>query len=163
MIMFRTEAFSGSGVRKADEVMAFEIFELGNTDILETLADGILKNRPITLAVMSTIKAIETGDKDLPAADDDVALKFCSELLREVFEETGVKVNYALWLTSKESISEFFGRDMADGLDYDAYETGPVVLSEDDGDGGVLFGYTDMPKPLLANKEEITITNARWG
>ena len=33
MIQYRTEAFSGSGVRDVVEVVWYEIFVLGNTDI----------------------------------------------------------------------------------------------------------------------------------
>ena len=44
---YRSEIFYGEGYRSSAEVMAHEVFEYGNTDILQTLASTILKNSPM--------------------------------------------------------------------------------------------------------------------
>lgn len=46
MLRYRTETFSGIGPRDAAEVMAFETFELGNTDIPEYLCSQRLGQLP---------------------------------------------------------------------------------------------------------------------
>ena len=43
-IMYRSEDSSGSGVRDIIEVMVFEIYELGNTDILEYVSEHYLSD-----------------------------------------------------------------------------------------------------------------------
>lgn len=45
-IKYRTESFSGTEVRAVRDVICYEVCELGNTDILETLANGLLKGTP---------------------------------------------------------------------------------------------------------------------
>ena len=42
-VLFRTESYSGDGIRSARDIIAFEIGELNNADILATLfEDGML-------------------------------------------------------------------------------------------------------------------------
>lgn len=41
MFGYRTEQLYGEGYRDAAEIMAHEVFELGNTDILDTLSETI--------------------------------------------------------------------------------------------------------------------------
>jgi len=163
MILYRTESFSGSGEREAEVVMSFEVFELMNTDILDTLSEGILKDHPIAakLRELSTNLGDEDFDGEIPECNDEEALGLCREILEAVEEVSGVKVKYALWLTTKDSISSYYGKDMDGGCDYSAYETGPVVLS-DCGEDGALYGYTEMPEPLDIPLEPIVVTNDGW-
>lgn len=160
-ILYRTESFSGSGERDAATVMSFEIFELLNTDILETLSNTLLGDHPISLAIGALIKAIEAGDEDLPEYDDEVAIGFCHMLLDLVEEKTSVKVRYALWLTTKDTIASYYGKDMNNPTDYSAYETSSIILSGPCADG-TLYGYSDCPEPLDITLEPIEVTNSGW-
>lgn len=165
-ILYRTESFSGSGERDAVKVMAFELFELLNTDILETLSAGILKDHPIKSEIRDMIELIE-GWQDgepaeaLPDADSEEAQAFCQRLLDAVEEKTGVKVRYVLWLTTKKQIAAYYGKDMADEMDYSAYEIGPIVIS-DLQNGDILYGYPECPEPLDSPLDPIAITNDGW-
>ncbi len=160
-VRYRTEAFSGSGVRDAVEVMRFEIFELNNSDILDTLCSGILANHPVSSVLDSFISELAKNGY-IDGLSEAVQRRFCRELLWAVKDVTGKDVRYALWLTDKETIASFYGRDMASGDDYDAYETGPVMLSGPNGDGD-LYGYEVMPEPLEIKKEPIVVSNSDWG
>lgn len=155
-VRYRTESFSGMWERDAAEVMAFETFELGNVDILECLRDTLLRGRPICETIQSFIdELIDNGFVDDMGSDDKV--DFFRDVLKEVFDVTGIQVNYALWLAEKDTVLNFYGRHMLDENDYDAYVTGPVLLS-DLGYDGALYGYPEMPEPLT-ERDALMITN----
>ncbi len=155
-VRYRTEAFSGTGERVAAEVMAFETFQLGNTDILETLAESVLKDRgEITGRCWSLVKELNNnGFVDDMNEDDQAA--FMQSVLEEIKQVTGVDVRYALWLADKDVVTnrKWYGRDMFDDDDFDCYEVGPVVLSEL-GFDGTLYGYEEMPVRLEDRAEEL--------
>lgn len=157
-VKYRTEAFSGSGVRDVKDIMLYEILELGNTDILETLAAGLLRDAKCADKIITLISCIGTpGGTEVK--EEDVA-ELCEEMLDEIKAKTGKDIQYALWLAEKEDVVNGFWR-WANGAyqdddecpdpepeDIDAYEIGPVILSESDGDGGTLYGYEEYPDPI---------------
>ncbi|MEE5994692.1 MAG: hypothetical protein V3G42_15935, partial [Oscillospiraceae bacterium] len=71
----------------------------------------------------------------------------------EVRKNSGYHIKYALWLarydivTNKNPDENGYGMYLTDDTEIDKYKTGPVVLSYL-GDGGVLFGYEEMPHPV---------------
>lgn len=145
-IRYRTEAFSGMMERDAAEVMAFETFELGNTDILETLQETLLKDSSLRDKISGFIRELEdNGYVDDMSSDDKVI--FFREVLEEINKVTGLDIKYALWLADMETVIDFYGRDMMNENDYESYEIGPVVLSEL-GYDGTLYGYVDYPVSL---------------
>lgn len=148
-IRYRTENFSGSMVRDAASVMAFETFELGNIDILEYLRDNFLKEPALIEKTSGFIDEIsENGYVDDLSEDDRI--QFFHELLNDVEKETGVSVKYALWLTDLDSLTDkehFYGKDVDCPENIDSYEVGPIILSELDCDG-TLYGYTVLPQCL---------------
>lgn len=154
-VRYRTEAFSGTGERVAAEVMAFETFELGNTDILEYLSRNILKNPDSIEKCNSFIRELEDNGfvDDMPTDDKT---EFFRQVLAEVEKETGVAVKYALWLADKNAVTNraWYGRDMVHDEDFDCYEVGPVILS-DLGYDGTLYGYTEMPVCLEDRIEDL--------
>lgn len=154
MKKYRTEAFSGSGVRDVLQVMCFEISELGNTDILTTLSNGLLAGTNCAKRMEQVVEAESLMSKD-------AALCLCKEVLEQIKERTGYDIRYALWLADKETVTKSFWR-WANGVyqddevcpepepeDIDAYEIGPVILSANDGDGGTLYGYEEYPVPAI--------------
>ena len=153
-ILFRTESYSGDGIRSARDIIAFEIGELNNADILATLfGDGMLADMPIAGKMRRLIDEIDREGFIDDMSDEDF-LALADEILAAVKQKTGVDVQYALWLCDREAIATHYGQDMADAYDYSAYETGPVVLS-DLGTDGKLFGYTNMPEALNVELEPI--------
>ena len=82
------------------------------------------------------------------------AFQELKDVLSEIKVKTGHDIKYALWLADEKTVFNFYGRDMAGntlGQDYDAYEIGPIILS-DLGFDGTLYGYTDFPEPVLVKK-----------
>lgn len=151
-VRYRTESFSGLQERDAAEVMAYETFEMGNADILECMRDSYLSGRPICEKIDGFIRELE----DNGFVDDmfwEQKVDFFREVLKEISEVTGIEVNTALWLADKDTVLNFYGRNMVDENDIDAYETGPVILS-DLGLDGTLYGYTNLPEPLTKRDVE---------
>lgn len=154
-VRYRTEAFSGTGERDAAQVMAFETFELGNTDTLEYLRDTVLGGSPLGDRCTAMIRELE----DNGYVDDmftDEKEQFFRDVLSEIRSQTGIDVKYALWLADRSVATDrsFYGRDMADEADFDCYEVGPIILT-DLGREGALYGYAEMPVRLEDRLEDM--------
>ena len=145
---YRTETFSGSGERSAVNVMSFEIFELGNTDIFDTLKNGILKENKICKEFDKfEEELIENGYIDDFSEDDRIA--FMKKIIETIKETTGKEIRYALWLADIDTVKSMYnGCEI--NYDIDSYQEGNIVLSEL-GYDGTLYGYENMPKKI---KEE---------
>ena len=146
MIRYRTETFSGLEERDAVKVMAFETFEMGNDDILETLKDGILKNHEMAEELGSIL--LDRGNNIEGFKEEKDQREFFSKVLKAIEEVSGFKVRYALWLADLEPVRDFYGKAEITEDEIDAYETGPVVLSDLDYEGA-LYGYEALPEPVV--------------
>lgn len=131
----------GTGTTNLKEIYLFEIFELGNTDIidyaLEHYTDGMHKEDVDLLMKISEEPGIVFD------IEDENKAMLINELIDSVYRATGQQIKYGLWLASLDVVNELY-----DGLDGDvqAYETSEVILSDlGFNDQGVLFGYTDNP------------------
>lgn len=162
MIKYRTESFSGQGVRDAIEVMSYEVYELGNSDILLTLCNGLLKNDPLGDEIRTLADSMGTS-KDL-SYDSSYVKDLFGRILPRIKEITGYDIKYALWLADYQAMMKTFwpwANGIYDGSpcpepeegDIDAYETGPVILSDGDTDGGMLYGYEEYPYPIAVPVE----------
>lgn len=137
---FRTESFSGSKVRKAIDVMKYEIFDLGNTDILKTLKTTILKNS----IFIKEIEKIEFELEENGYVDDlfeNEKLDFCQKILDEIHFVTNKKIKYALWLADLEIVKKYY---KGSNSNIDIYKTTNIILSNL-GLDGILYGYEEMP------------------
>lgn len=145
MLRYRTETFSGIGPRDAAEVMAFETFELGNTDIPEYLCSHQLKGSSIAPALESITKELDdNGFVDDMSWDEKV--DFFREVLGDLSKVAGVNITHALWLADPNTVLNFYGKDLTLDSYIDAYEPGPVILT-DLGHDGTLYGYGHDPYP----------------
>lgn len=145
MLRYRTESFSGTGSRDAAEVMAFETFELGNTDIPEYLCSYQLKGSSIAPALETITKELDdNGFVDDMSWEEKV--DFFREVLEDLSKVTGVNTTHALWLADPNTVLNFYGKDLTPDSYIDAYEPGPVILT-DLGHDGTLYGYDHEPYP----------------
>lgn len=145
MLRYRTETFSGIGPRDAADVMAFETFELGNTDIPEYLCSHQLKGSSLAPALESITRELDdNGFVDDMSWGEKV--DFFREVLEDLSKVTGVNISHALWLADPDTVLNFYGKDLTTGSYIDAYEPGPVVLT-DLGHDGTLYGYDHDPYP----------------
>ncbi len=134
MLRYRTETFSGIGPRDAAEVMAFETFELGNTDIPEYLCSHQLKGSSLAPALESITRELDdNGFVDDMSWEEKV--DFFREVLEDLSKVTGVNISHALWLADPDTVLNFYGKELTTGSYIDAYEPGPVVLTDLGHDG----------------------------
>ena len=90
-IKYRTEAFSGSGVRDAKEVILHEILELENTDVLETLRNGLLDGTELAdraEAIMMKVQGVTRAE-----VTDSEVTAFCDDALDIIRKKTGGQSN----------------------------------------------------------------------
>ena len=157
MIGYRTEQLYGEGFRDAASVMAHEVFELQNTDILDTLSETILKNNRWgeELRCMSGCMRDEIDDGWMENYlnqvydDDKKGVEFFNFILSAIKEETGKDIKYALWLCDSiyDIVTNYDHDDLSTLNEFDIYETSDIVLSNI-GCAGKLYGYEDLPVKL---------------
>lgn len=154
---YRSDGIFGDGYRDAVDVMAHEIFELWNADILDTLADGILKDTDIEEDLkhlsydIGSPKAVYFADI-LEEENRDIAEEkgkaFARRIIDAVKEKTGKNIKYVLWLSDSvdDVISEY---ELNDSItEFDEYPTANGVVMSDIGRGGKLFGYEALPDAI---------------
>lgn len=140
-VLYRTESFSGSGVRDAVSVLTFEVCDLTNTDILAYCLEHYSLKR---MHFNETLQVLKDSLEDGDAVDEQDIRNLMEDLLKHIESETGYSIRYALWLADKKTVlSDYEGNE--DNID--AYECGPVILS-DLGEDGILFGYESNPKKI---------------
>lgn len=156
MIKYRTERLWGEGYRNVAEVMAHEVFELQNTDILDTLSETILSNtnKGKELKKISSVISCKMEDENIENMldeyyeNEELAIEFFKEVLQAIKSITGKDIKYCLWLcdTKEDIINEYDMNKELDNNSFDAYEDSSIILS-DLGVGGKLYGYEEYPKP----------------
>lgn len=154
---YRSNDIFGDGCRDAVDVMAHEIFSLWNSDILDTLADGVLKDMDIAEHLkllsfdISSPKAVYFTDileEEDKSVAENKAKTFVREILDTVKEKTGKDIKYVLWLSDSvdDVITEY---ELNDSItEFDEYSTADSVVLSDIGKGGKLFGYEKMPAAI---------------
>lgn len=164
---YRSDSIFGDGYRDAVDVMAHEIFNLWNSDILDTLADGVLKDMDIAEHLkrlsydISSPKAVYFTDileeEDQSIAEGKIRV-FIRSILDTVKEKTGKDIKYVLWLSDSvdDVITEY---ELNDSItEFDEYSTADSVVLSDIGKGGKLFGYEKMPAAIrTVNRKMETI------
>lgn len=151
-ILFRSEEPFGDGIRDIVEVIKYETFSLGNTDILDYVSDHY-----------------EAFDAELSRKMRDISAEIAvcggtilsekekTELIQKVVNSLnaywGVSLKYCLWLAEKETVIEFYE---ASPESVEAYEASDYVLV-DIGYDGMLFGYEELPKPIEGYMECLSL------
>lgn len=164
---YRSDDLFGDGYRDAVDVMAHEIFELQNADILDTLADGVLKDMDIAENLkhlsydIGAPRAVYFADileeEDADTAEEK-AKAFVREILDAVREKTGKDIKYVLWLSGSvgDVITEY---ELNEAItEFDEYSTADNVVLSDIGKGGKLFGYEKLPVEIrIVDRQTKTI------
>lgn len=137
-IGYRSDNCIGGSEMRAAHVMAFETYELGNSDILLTLANGVLKDSDIALELMKRAESTNEVANNESFVD---WVAFYNVVLLEIKRVTGVSVSFVLWLTDRKEDALSYGTNIQQ------YYKGEVLLS-DLGREGKLWGYQFQPLPL---------------
>lgn len=169
-ILFRTESYSGSGVRNIEDVIEYEMSELHNKDIPRYVLEHYDIDETLRLDLQAILADDPAGEYPLlgngaghgvgDRADlKDLISRMIDELSAVLGQNTedGQRVNalrlrYALWLAPLRAVSEHYVRGDGSAQAYSTasrtlYNPEPVVLS-DLGDEGVLLAFADEPRPL---------------
>lgn len=131
---YRTESVSGSGVRDLMDIIRYEVIELRNSQTLEYCHK----------------KFDMVGDIPDPMSEEsDEILEIRLEAwIYELWGRIGEKYQYALWLTTKDNVKEFY-----DGTDEDIdeyYIKKNWIVLDDGGVDGILFAMPKRPEPVSA-------------
>lgn len=161
-IGYRTETYSGSGIRDMEHVVSFEILELGNVDILDTLLHKtmFIQNADLRNDMAAAITWLEThgapgwdrSETEYPSdtkVDRHLRL-LIPRVLDEIRKHSFKDLKYALWLADYEAVAnkDQYGEYIADPKsEIHKYKTSGVILSEC-GYDGALFAYTELPAPI---------------
>ncbi len=132
---FRTESFSGSGVRDPMEVIEFEIKELCNTDIVEFVQEeyGLLTH----LDVENQIELIDICHKNIKEI-----LETIKNYVLDYFKVDSVEELEAVWLAEYERVKSFYNDGEEDGIYEVSLNRKFLVLSDLDIDGALfVFKY----------------------
>ena len=164
-VLFRNENYSGSGIRDAKEVLSYEMFDLDNSDIPITLAKTIFNNYPIAKNYCEKVaKIIESGIENNPddrlVIDKSTSLVWAGNIIDFIRIVTGKSIKYVLWLADMDIVMNgiygISGGHLQEYDTIDAYQVGPILLS-DLGGAGKLYGYEELPKPFAA----VTVSNGQ--
>lgn len=144
---YRAESFSGSGVRKLNEILYFEVFELGNTgalhDMLKILDPGALRDQ-----LSEIITGLETIDlyreEGLDMGEYD-CLCFLQDAIDEVNRKLKKNYRYGLWLADRDAVKDYYG---ASKNEIDCYEKSDFKI-DDLGYEEALYLYEDEPVKYL--------------
>lgn len=154
---YRSDDIFGDGYRDAVDVMAHEIFELQNADILDTLADGVLKDMDIAenlkhlsydIGAPRAVYFADILEEEYTDIAEGKAKAFVREILDAVREKTGKDIKYVLWLSGSvdDVITEYELNEPI--TEFDEYSTADSVVLSDIGKGGKLFGYEKLPAEI---------------
>lgn len=152
-ISYRTEAAYGEGFRDAIEVMTFETYELGNMDILDTLAPQLQEKYPeISKEMENFCQEIEDNGYVDDMSEEDWN-DFYRKVLNAINDITGRDdLKYCLWLADYDVVVDYYGDGKITKEDVDAYYTSdegkePVIAS-DLGVDGRLYLYEEYPEEV---------------
>lgn len=135
-----------NGVRERNpvKVMAFEMVELDNTDIVEYLLNNHLVQQK---ANKDFLENIIKGICPYTDYDDNACLQQCEDIIKDIEHTVNRSIRYVLWLTEPAAIDECYAFSEEDGYEIDGYQISDIVLS-DLGYDGTLYAYEQNPVPI---------------
>ena len=137
MTLYRNDSAFGEGIREALPVIRFEMCQLGNADIPKY----ILENYPLKDEDKTFIRDYLAKQEN--SFDEERALAAADRILFSLEKTIGKKINFVLWLASKEAVKELY-----DGTEsnMDSYDTSGGTVLSDLGYDGTLFGFEKKPQ-----------------
>jgi predicted RNase H-like HicB family nuclease len=146
MIGYRNESLYGSGIRDLKDVIEFEIVELCNTDIPETILNTFGLTNLQHRYLKSTLRVAEDRM-------DEASLQSLSKTCLNYILRAFPKAKYCLWLCSKNAV-----RNNYEGVTgaIDAYEIEIEKPISDLGfdDQGCLYLFTKQPRPIRTEAKQ---------
>lgn len=149
LVAYRNDTLYGSGVAKLEDIIRFEMEELGNSDTPSTLLDNFKVLRAEGNDIEDLIDIIDSGD----FTEDNLGEEEINRnvnLLMNVIKRTYPEAKYGLWLGTKDSIDKNYeGNATAYTIEYEK-PISDLGLS----DQGCLFVYSKHPSNYKLNLNE---------
>lgn len=119
---YRTENYSGSGIRNLEEILKYEIGILGNTDVLAYLKKNhnILSDFELDKNTIKDLKEVSEDDKDLKKLiieeEQEMVISnstyFIEQILNFIEQIIGTRKVTGLWLTTIENVVNIYGANI---------------------------------------------------
>ena len=149
LIAYRNDALYGSGAAKLEDIIRFEMEELGNSDIPSTLLDNFNVLRAEGKDIENLIDLIDSGN----FTEDNLGEEEINRnvnLLMDVIKRMYPEAKYGLWLGTKDSIDKNYeGNATAYKIEYEK-----PISDLDLSDQGCLFVYSKHPSNYKLNLNE---------
>lgn len=150
---FRYETIWGTGFKDAFDIVMYELFELYNIEILEYIKKNYCKRKLHFKLIDEAIKYLLSIKNKEPKKNslldsERVRIVFVSKLFDIVEAETGIGINYCVWLTDKETVKETYKKFIKTERDIDEYYISEAILV-DKGKEGKLYAYENYPVPRV--------------
>ena len=147
---YRNDSAFGDGVRDAARVVAYEIFELGNIDIIDYILSHVALPEVVADEWRGFLDEYEendfvTDENGIPYhAEAKNAIAKVRALLDEVSRVAKAEIRFVLWLAGEQAV-----RTRYDGNDENmsAYDVSGGVVLSDLGFDGRLYGFAELPEP----------------
>lgn len=136
---YRSEIPYGSGVRNLKELIAFEISELGNSDIV------LFFNEVYKLNLDSEYD--ENSNKELDLMIQENYSYYTEKIINFITKKFNCKSSNlnAVWLATKEAVSEFYCKGYSDKNIDEYILPSKYLIISDLGFDGTLIAYTEQP------------------
>lgn len=135
-ILYRTESAYGSGERDIVKVIAYEVFEMGNTDVLDYIGKSYMECfTDDFLTVLSYAGALSSYE------EVEALVKKTIDRINEYY---AINLRYCLWLASFQAVTDLYGGTEENIVGYEASK----YILNDLGFDGRLYAYEKVPKPL---------------
>ena len=149
LVAYRNDTLYGSGVAKLEDIIRFEMEELGNSDIPSTLLDNFKVLRAEGNDIEDLIDIIDSGDFTEDTLGEEEINRNVN-LLMDVIKRIYPEAKYGLWLGTKDSIDRNYeGNATAYTIEYEK-PISDLGLS----DQGCLFVYSKHPLNYKLNLNE---------
>ena len=143
---YRTEETYGSGVRDLRDVIEFEIVELGNIDIPDTLNNTFAHRDEQGYFIENILDNFEDSSEEEKQNLVDVCV--------DIIKQTYPNAKYCLWLASKESVVRYYG-GREDNIDTYKIQYDKPISDLGFNEDGCLYVYDELPKPTDGLTERI--------
>lgn len=139
-VLYRNNNAFGDNIRKPLDVIVHEIYELGNTDILEYCTEHYALSTDLRNDIDEIIYIIDD-------VYEGYVITVIKKLLSELNELYGRPIKEVIWLASLEAVNDLYdGTD--DNADIEAYSVEDAIILSNLGYDGLLFGFFEKPKML---------------
>lgn len=150
--VYRCDAFNAVEYKERlnpVDVIENEVFDYNNVDIFDTVNELYCDNDDAQLHAFSVVTADgDIEDDVLITGDVEWSVEDVTNYILDVVKNaTRVQVKYLLWLADLDSvISDYYEEDS----DYPImkFDVSQAVVVSDLGGDGILYGFTDFPKPI---------------